>query len=41
MKKQQSDFAKFFLEATEKEKRKLFLEVAKKANEDQLKILNK
>lgn len=34
-KKQNSPFADFFLHASEEEKKKVFIEAAKKANEDQ------
>jgi len=34
-----SEFSKFFREASSREKKKIFLEVAKKASHDQKKIL--
>lgn len=34
-----SNFSRFFREATYEEKRKVFLEVAKAANEEQLKVI--
>jgi hypothetical protein len=37
--KVQSDFSLFFYNASSREKKKMFLEVAKQANQDQRKIL--
>ncbi len=38
-KKESSDFSRFFRDASSKEKKRVFLEVARKASADQLKVL--
>lgn len=38
-KKESSEFSRFFRDASSKEKKKVFLEVARKASADQLRVL--
>ncbi len=40
-KKQTSDFSRFFREASSGEKKRVFMDVARKASEDQRKIMDK
>ena len=40
MKDNSSEFSRFFRTASSKEKRKVFLEVAREANEEQRKVFN-
>ena len=39
--KQTSEFSRFFREASSKEKKRVFMDVARKASEDQRKIMEK